>query len=248
MSELALSVVVPIYNEQDNVEPLCRQIKESLDGVISFEIVLVDDGSTDATASVFASIEQQYPGCRLLIHPRNCGQSAGLCTGIAAATGELIVTLDGDLQNDPADILKLLETLRQAGDGHWLIAGNRAKRNDSWFRRLSSRVANKVRNALLHDHCPDTGCSLKLFRRDDYQLLPQFDHMHRFLPALFAREGVAIINVPVNHRPRVAGVSKYGLGNRLWVGIVDLIGVRWLLRRRFRMDAAERYDLARKRL
>ena len=247
MSELALSVVVPIYNEQDNVEPLCRQIQESLDGVISFEIVLVDDGSTDATASVFASIESQYTGCQLLVHPRNCGQSAGLCTGIAAATGELIVTLDGDLQNDPADIPKLLEALGQAGDGHWLIAGNRAKRNDSWFRRLSSRVANKVRNALLHDHCPDTGCSLKLFRRDDYLLLPQFDHMHRFLPALFAREGVAIINVPVNHRPRIAGVSKYGLGNRLWVGIIDLIGVRWILKRRFRMDAAERHDLTRKR-
>ena len=245
MSEYALSVVVPMYNEQDNLVDLCRQIQIALPGQITFEIILVDDGSSDATAAVFDSVRQEFEDTRLIVHPRNCGQSAALCTGIMAARGELIVTLDGDLQNDPADIPKLLETLEKAGEGHWLVAGNRAKRNDSWFRRFSSRTANAVRNALLHDQCPDTGCSLKLFRRDDFLLLPQFDHMHRFLPALFAREGVAIINVPVNHRPRAAGVSKYGLGNRLWVGIVDLIGVRWLQRRRFRMTAMEQIELTR---
>jgi dolichol-phosphate mannosyltransferase len=245
MSDIELSVVVPIFNEQENLEPLCSQIKAALDGLVSHETVVVDDGSSDDTRSVFAGLRDRFPDCRMVCHPRNAGQSAGLCSGIMAARGTLVVTLDGDLQNDPADIPKLLATLNNAGDGHWLIAGNRAQRHDSWIRRVSSRVANRVRNALLHDDCPDTGCSLKLFRRDDFLLLPQFDHMHRFLPALFAREGVRIINVPVNHRPRVAGVSKYGLGNRLWVGIVDLFGVRWLLKRRFNMTSIERIELAR---
>ncbi|MCH8926521.1 MAG: glycosyltransferase [Proteobacteria bacterium] len=175
--------------------------------------------------------KDRLPDSRLLVHPRNCGQSAALCTGIMAARGELIVTLDGDLQNDPGDIPKLLQTLGEAGEGHWLIAGNRARRLDSWFRRLSSRIANAVRRRVLRDATTDTGCGLKLFRREAYLALPAFDHMHRFLPALIKRGGGAVLEVPVGHRPRRAGASHYGMLNRAWIGLVDMLGVAWLQRR-----------------
>lgn len=232
MSDVLLSVVVPVFNEQDNINALCEQIVSALDSQCLFEVVLVDDGSTDETRSVFAKVDRSSTQIRMVHHPVNLGQSSGLCTGVLAARGELIVTIDGDLQNDPEDIPKLMRILADQEEGkHYLIAGNRTKRKDTRFKRFSSRVANAVRSRLLRDHCPDTGCSLKLFRRDDFLLLPQFNHMHRYLPALFARIGVQIVNVPVNHRARVAGVSKYGLGNRLWVGIMDILGVRWLNKR-----------------
>ncbi|MEM9533975.1 MAG: dolichol-phosphate mannosyltransferase, partial [Pseudomonadota bacterium] len=162
--------------------------------------------------------------------------------GVAAARAPLVATLDGDLQNDPADILKLTKLHTEAATP-LLVAGNRARRQDSFVRRMSSRIANGIRSWALKDNCSDTGCSLKVFRRADFLLLPQFDHMHRFLPALFSAQGIGIRNVPVNHRPRVAGESKYGVGNRLWVGIVDLLGVRWLQRRKFRLGAVQRGGL-----
>ncbi len=240
MATIQLSVVVPVYNEQDNIKAMCEQICSALQDQFDFEVILVNDGSTDNTRKVFEMLGGAFEPVRMIHHPRNVGQSSGLCTGIMAARGSLVVTLDGDLQNDPADIPKLMQILsQQPQESHYLIAGHRTNRKDTWFRRFSSRVANRIRSRLLKDNCPDTGCSLKLFRRDDYLILPQFNHMHRYLPALFARIGVKIINVPVNHRPRVAGESKYGLGNRLWVGIMDILGVRWLIKRNTGLTAME---------
>lgn len=241
MNEPRISVVVPVYNEVDNVEPLVNEIVTALKG-ISHEIVYVDDGSADGTIEKLQQLKQQVPALRVVLHPRNAGQSAAFCSGIRAARGELIATLDGDGQNDPADIPKLLE-VHAASTEPVLVAGARAERNDNFVRRASSRIANHVRSWVLQDNCLDTGCSLKLFRRDLYLLLPQFRHMHRFFPALFAREGVGIVNVPVAHRPRSAGDSKYGVGNRLWVGIADMFGVRWLIRRRFPLSGMDRLAL-----
>jgi dolichol-phosphate mannosyltransferase len=168
----------------------------------------------------------------LLRHAVRSGQSAAVATGVRAARAPLIATLDGDGQNDPADIPRLLEALKGSTSGRLrLVMGNRTTRRDSWLRRLSSRVANGVRSRLLHDGTPDTGCGLKVFDRAVFLDMPRFDHMHRFMPALFRREGYEVISVPVNHRQRTRGTSKYGLHNRLWVGIVDLAGVSWLLRR-----------------
>ena len=242
MPAVQLSVVVPVYNEADNILPLCRQVDQALDGLVDYELVLVDDGSTDDSPQVLRQAMAEHPRLLVLFHPSNAGQSAALCTGAAAAQGELMATLDGDLQNDPADLPKLL-AVHRGSDRPVLVAGNRVNRRDTWVRRVSSRVANRVRSWLLNDQCPDTGCSLKLFRRADFLLLPQFDHMHRFLPALFAAQGIGIENVPVNHRPRAAGESKYGVGNRLWVGIVDLFGVRWLIQRKFRIAASQRNSI-----
>ncbi len=240
MSPVQLSVVVPVFNEQDNIKALCEQICKALENQFNFEVVVVNDGSTDNTRSVFDMIGPSFERVRMVHHPVNLGQSSALCTGVLAASGALIITIDGDLQNDPDDIPKLMRILADQPTGtHYLIAGNRTERKDTWFKRFSSKIANAIRSRLLHDHCPDTGCSLKLFRRDDFLLLPQFNHMHRYLPALFARIGVQIVNAPVNHRPRVAGVSKYGLGNRLWVGIMDILGVRWLNKRTTGISAVQ---------
>ncbi len=237
-----LSVVIPIYNEGENLEALVGQVYAALDPEIRFQLVLVDDGSTDGSQQALQHLQGEF-AITVVTHPVNAGQSAALCSGIAAATSELIATLDGDLQNDPADIPKLLAVARQSSSPV-LVAGNRTERQDSFVRKASSRIANGIRRWALGDGCPDTGCSLKIFRRGDFLLLPQFDHMHRFLPALFAAQGVGIVNVPVNHRPRQAGVSKYGVGNRLWVGITDMLGVRWLKRRSFPLNAAQRQKLS----
>lgn len=230
-----LSVVVPVYNEAGNVVPLAEEIAGALDGRIDYEIVFVDDGSDDATGEALAALGRRMPCLHMRRHGVNCGQSAALWTGIRAARGAWIATLDGDGQNDPADILTLLEVARadDAPDGLVMVSGVRVRRQDNWLRRLSSRLANRVRAALLHDDAPDSGCGLKLFRRDAYTALPTFDHMHRFLPALMQRDGGAVVHVAVNHRPRLSGTSKYGfgIGSRLWVGVVDLIGVMWLRRR-----------------
>jgi dolichol-phosphate mannosyltransferase len=223
-----LSIVVPVRNEQDNILPLLVEIHAALEGRAEFEVVYVDDGSTDATAQRLREALARHPRLRVLAHARSCGQSTALLTGVREARGEWIATLDGDGQNDPADIPKLLAA---RNDGLSLIAGYRKSRRDTWLKRFSSRVANGVRSRLLGDATPDTGCGLKLFRRLTYLELPYFDHMHRFLPALVQRNGGATISVEVNHRPRERGVSNYGLFDRLWVGIVDLFGVMWLKRR-----------------
>jgi len=224
-----LSVVVPVRNEQDNLQGLIAEICAALNGVIDYEIIYVDDGSTDDTLSRLKLMRMQYPQLRIMHHAKSCGQSTAVRTGVKAASGDWIATLDGDGQNDPADIPKLLVTLRQ---GVELVGGNRRKsRRDVWVKRISSVIANGVRSKLLDDNTPDTGCGLKLFSRDVFLDLPYFDHMHRFLPALVKRHGGKILSVAVNHRPREHGKSNYGTIDRLLVGIVDLFGVAWLQRR-----------------
>ncbi len=228
-----LSVVVPVKNEQDNVEPLVREIAAALAGNTIFEILYVNDGSTDATQSRLDALKTEFPMLRTIRHRASCGQSRAVTTGVAAARYEWIATLDGDGQNDPADIPALLSRLADPVQpaNLALLAGWHAKRNDTFIRRLSSRIANGVRARMLKDNTPDTGCGLKVFARETFLALPNFDHMHRFLPALVMRNGGAVVSVPVNHRPRERGSSKYGVHNRLWVGIVDLFGVAWLQRR-----------------
>ncbi len=222
-------MVIPLYNEAGNVAPLVAEIRAAL-AAIPHEIVLVDDGSKDSTLTE----AQGLPGVRVLSHTKSCGQSAALLTGIRAADGEWVVTLDGDGQNDPADIPHLWEkTLGFAAAGQRvMVMGERTRRQDNFVRRLTSRLANGVREALLHDGVRDTGCSLKIFKRADFLALPFFDHIHRYLPALMRREGVMTYAYPVGHRPRTRGVSKYGFWDRLWVGIADLLGTYWLLQRR----------------
>lgn len=230
-----LAVVVPVRDEQDNIDPLLAEIHAALAGE-DFEVIYVDDGSRDATPARLAAACARYPRLRVITHRSATGQSAALWSGIAAARAPLIATLDGDGQNDPADIPKLLATVRDVspnGD-RFLVAGIRVKRRDRWSKRVQSRLANVVRARVLGDATPDTGCGLKLFPRALYLSLPRFNHMHRFLPALARRERAALVLCPVNHRPRQAGRSKYGLMNRLWVGLIDLLGVLWLQRRAFR--------------
>ena len=228
-----LSVVVPVKNEADNIEPLVREIVAALSGRAEFEIIYVDDGSTDAGPARLGALKDELAMLRVIRHRASCGQSQAVTTGVRAARYEWIATLDGDGQNDPADIPALLERLQAArGDSRLaLLAGWRTRRNDTAIRRLSSRVANGVRAWALKDATPDTGCGLKLFGRETFLALPNFDHMHRFLPALVQRNGYTVESVPVGHRPRERGASKYGVHNRLWVGIVDLFGVAWLQRR-----------------
>lgn len=233
---MKISVVIPVCNEADNVEPLAQEIHSALASYTPFEIIFVDDGSTDGTdAAVERARSNGVPQIRLLRHARRCGQSTAVLTGVRAAHAEWIATLDGDGQNDPADIPALITAAEQAhrsgATDLKLIMGNRKTRRDTWLRRVSSRVANGVRAGMLRDGTPDTGCGLKLMHRETFLGLPHFDHMHRFLPALYQRAGARVVSVPVRHRPRTHGVSKYGLRNRLWVGIVDLFGVQWLIKR-----------------
>ncbi|HEV8016113.1 MAG TPA: glycosyltransferase family 2 protein [Stellaceae bacterium] len=230
---MELSIVIPARNEAPNIAPLVAEIGAALDGIVSYEIVYVDDGSGDDTAGAIRTTMHGGAPVRLLRHARSCGQSSAVRSGVIAARAPWIATLDADGQNDPADIKKLWEMARAsptAGD-KLLLAGFRQKRRDTAIKRLSSRIANSVRGAMLKDRTQDTGCGLKLLRRELYLALPFFDHNHRFLPALVLREGGIVQSVPVNHRPRQRGTSNYGLFDRLWVGIVDLFGVMWLQHR-----------------
>jgi len=227
-----LSVVIPVKNEAGNIAPLVAEIVTALDGVARYEIVYVDDGSDDPTAGEIRCLQPGLPQLRLVRHARSCGQSAAIHSGVEAARGRWIATLDGDGQNDPADIPSLWRMAQQSPvEPPLLIAGHRARRRDSWSKRQASRLANAVRRRLLHDDTPDTGCGLKLFPRALFLALPYFDHMHRFLPALVLRQGGSVRSVQVNHRPRERGTSKYGVLDRLGVGIADLFGVIWLRRR-----------------
>ncbi len=229
-----LAVVVPVKNEADNIIPLIEEIVAACTPLCVFEIVYVDDGSDDATPQKLQEAQQVYPMLRVLRHVKSCGQSQAVATGVKAARAPLIATLDGDGQNDPADLPDMLGAMwkmeESARDG-LLIAGHREKRQDTAIRRISSRLANRTRAFLLKDDTPDSGCGIKMFTRTAFLDMPRFNHMHRFLPALMMRRGGRVVSVRVNHRPRERGISKYGVWNRLWVSLVDLMGVMWLQRR-----------------
>jgi dolichol-phosphate mannosyltransferase len=230
-SHLQLSVVVPVFNEQDNVAPLVREITTALRGITSFEIVYVDDHSRDGTADVLKRLRAEVPELRVIRHLQQSGQSTAVRNGVKAARGGWIATLDGDGQNDPADIPKLLAARAAATPDTKLFAGWRVERRDSGSKRWASKWANAIRARILRDDTPDTGCGIKLFEREAFLDLPYFDHMHRYLPALMQRAGWKTVSVPVNHRHRSTGVSKYNNFNRALVGISDLRGVAWLIKR-----------------
>jgi dolichol-phosphate mannosyltransferase len=226
-----LSVVVPVFNERDNIPPLLAEIAAALRGRVDYEIVYVDDCSADDSAAVLAAEKASHPELRVLRHLARSGQSTAIWNGVRAARAPWIATLDGDGQNDPADIPVLLAARTAATADVRLFAGWRTTRRDSFNKRISSKIANAVRSRMLKDATPDTGCGLKLFEREVFLRLPYFDHMHRYLPALVKRAGYASQSVPVSHRPRTRGTSKYGMLDRLWVGLADLRGVAWLMRR-----------------
>ncbi len=234
-----LSVVVPVHNERDNIVPLLTEIATALRGHVDFEIVYVDDASRDDTLAVLAAAKTRFPELRVLRHLAQSGQSTALRTGINAARGTWIATLDGDGQNDPADIPKLIAMRDTSPREIKLFAGWRVDRKDSGSKRWASRWANRIRSHLLKDDTPDTGCGIKLFERAVYLDLPYFDHMHRYLPALVQRTGWQVKSVPVHHRARGTGVSKYNNLNRALVGIADLRGVAWLIRRSRRTGVEE---------
>ena len=228
----AVSIVVPVRNEADNVAPLIAEIVDALGKQLTFEVIYVNDGSTDRTESELTLLMASRPWLRHVIHQVSCGQSAAVRSGVMHARAPLVVTLDGDGQNDPAFIPALLKALTAGGPRVGLVAGQRVGRKATGFKRLQSRIANGVRSAVLRDGTRDTGCGLKAFRRDLFLALPYFDGLHRFLPALVRREGYEIGYVDVVDRPRRGGISNYGMWDRLWIGILDLFGVWWLIRRR----------------
>jgi dolichol-phosphate mannosyltransferase len=229
---VTVSIVVPVRNEADNVAPLLKEIVSVLDGRWAYEIIYVNDGSTDATGERLCELMKNHPRLRQLRHATSCGQSAAVRSGVRAARGAIVATLDGDGQNNPAFLPELILAIENGGDRVGLAAGQRVGRKDAGFKRWQSRAANAVRNAVLHDGTRDTGCGLKAFRREVFLSMPYFDGLHRFLPALVRREGFHIAYVDVIDRPRHSGVSNYGFFDRLWIGIMDLAGVWWLIRRK----------------
>lgn len=229
-SGLHYSVVIPVLNEQDNVLPLVEELFEVLGNGPAFEVVFVDDGSTDDTAARIIAAKPRFPGLRLVRHARRSGKSAALRSGVGIARGTWVVTMDGDGQNDPRDVPRLLDAAEKDPTVA-LVAGIRRKRDDTIWRRIASRIGNGVRRSLLHDNCPDTACGLKLIRRDVFLGLPFFDSLHRFFPALVRRHGHGVAMIPVNDRARRTGTSKYTNLGRAVAGIFDLMGVVWILRR-----------------
>ncbi len=228
---LQLSVVVPVFNETGNILPLADEIRSTLDRRLRYELIFVDDGSVDATSGEIAEAVLRDTRVRSLHHSANLGQSAAVRSGVAAAEAKVVAVLDGDGQNDPRDLPRLYGQLR-AVSKLGMVIGERRHCRDHWPRRVSSRLASRIRCRLLGDGIRDTGCGIKVFYRDAYLSLPAFDHMHRYLPALMQRSGTKVYAVPVNHRPRQYGRSKYGFSNRLWAGIADVLGVMWLQKRR----------------
>ena len=227
-----VSIVVPVRNEEGNVAPLIAEIAAALDGRWAYEIIYVNDGSTDRTPVLLAELMQARGNLRRIDHAASSGQSAAVRTGVRHARGGIVATLDGDGQNNPAFLPNLISAIADGGGRVGLAAAQRVGRKDTGFKKFQSRIANKVRNGVLKDGTRDTGCGLKAFRRDVFLSLPYFDGLHRFLPALVRREGFEIAYVDVIDRPRHSGVSNYGFFDRLWVGLMDLAGVWWLIRRK----------------
>ena len=229
---MAVSIVVPVRNEAENISPLIAEIATALDGRWVYEIIYVNDGSTDATAARLEAEMKSRGNLRQIRHAASAGQSAAVRSGVRAARGAIVATLDGDGQNNPAFLPDLIAAIEKGGERVGLVAGQRIGRKDTGFKKLQSRIANGIRNAILHDGTRDTGCGLKAFRREVFLMMPYFDGLHRFLPALIRREGYEIAYVDVIDRPRHSGVSNYGFFDRLWIGIMDLAGVWWLIRRK----------------
>ena len=233
-----LSVVIPVYNEEENVEPLLAELCSVLSGLgRTFEVICVDDRSTDRTLDVLRGLQSKYSWLRVVAHRLNSGESAGQATGFALARGEVIITMDGDQQNDPADIPLLLAALK--GDVA-AVCGVRKRREDNLVRRLSSRVANWFRNWVTRDRIRDAGCALRAMRRSALRELPVFNGLHRFLPTLLRCQGCRVVELEVNHRPRTRGKSKYGIGNRLWRGLRDCFAIRWYRARAIRADRLDK--------
>ncbi|MDX2477969.1 MAG: glycosyltransferase family 2 protein [Gammaproteobacteria bacterium] len=224
-----LSVVIPVQNEEENVRMLIDEVRQALDGVLNYELIYVNDGSTDSTLEILEQYRSGFSLLKIISHEKGVGQSTAVQTGVKHAESPVIATLDGDGQNDPADIPALFQVLiENSATGVVLVNGYRKKRKDTFIKRMSSRFANGIRRWLLDDDTPDTGCGLKVFSRDAYLDIPFFDHLHRFLPAMMINEGGRVMSVEVNHRERQLGSSHYGFFDRLWVGIFDILGVIWL--------------------
>jgi dolichol-phosphate mannosyltransferase len=229
---VVVSIVVPVRNEAENIGPLIEEIASALDRRWPYEIIYVDDGSTDATSERLTAVMKSRGNLRQLRHAVPSGQSAAVRSGVRAARGSIVATLDGDGQNNPVFLPELISAIESGGERVGLVAGQRVGRKDTGFKKAQSRIANRVRAAILHDGTRDTGCGLKVFRREVFLMMPYFDGLHRFLPALVRREGFEIAYVDVVDRPRRSGVSNYGFFDRLWIGIMDIAGVWWLMRRK----------------
>ncbi len=237
-----ISVVVPVKNEEGNIRSLIEEIVQAVSSLAPFEIIYVDDGSTDGSQALLGEMQKTAPWLVRMHHAESCGQSAAVRTGVRAATAPVVVTLDGDGQNDPAYIPAMMAVLEAGGSAMGLVAGQRVGRKDGAFKSWQSRNANRIRSMILRDGTRDTGCGLKMFRRDAYLALPYFDALHRFMPALMRREGFDVGYVDVTDRSRRAGVSNYGFFDRLWVSVLDLAGVWWLIRRRKRVPQARKME------
>lgn len=238
--EPEISIVIPVYNEEENLPVLAEEIRAALETVNRpYEVVLVDDGSTDTSPAVMARLAREDPRVRVVRQRRNSGQSAALDAGARFARGGIVVTLDADLQNDPADIPRLLERM----DGFDVVSGVRARRRDTWVRRVSSKIANGIRNRVTHESVTDVGCTLRAMRIEYLRRIPVFNGMHRFLPTLLRMEGARVTEVPVNHRPRLHGQPKYNIRNRIFRALADLFGVRWMQTRWVDRRLAEEVDV-----
>jgi glycosyltransferase involved in cell wall biosynthesis len=236
-TKVELSVVMPVYNEEDNLEPLMEELEAVLKKIgRSFEVLCVNDCSKDDSLKTIRKLQQTRPYLRVVNHRMNSGESAAGATGFERARGDIVITIDADQQNDPADIPALLDALKD--DVH-AVCGARRKREDDWVRRLSSRIANGFRNWMTGDKIADAGCTYRALRRSALQEIPVFNGMHRFLPTLLRLQGYNAVEIPVNHRPRTRGKSKYGVGNRMWRGIVDCFAMRWFRARSVRGDRAQ---------
>jgi glycosyltransferase involved in cell wall biosynthesis len=235
-----ISIVIPVYNEEESLPFLAAEIQGPMRSLgRPYEVIYVDDGSTDGSAAALLRLAREDPAVRIIHQRRNAGQSAALDAGFRSARGGIVVTLDADLQNDPADIPQLLERM----DGHDVVSGVRARRQDSWVRKASSRVANRVRNRVTRDDVTDVGCTLRACRAEVLRRVPMFDGMHRFLPTLLKMEGARATEIPVNHRPRLHGQPKYNISNRLWRALGDLFAVRWMQKRRIDRSLSEEVDV-----